>query len=642
MAEQAMPVPDPSKTQPSASEVREEVREKSSAKFETNLADLATRFSAHSGGGLSPELSADLALEIVLNEIVEQACLATGATGAAIVLERDGEMVCRASSGSTAPELGSRLDTSTGLSGECFKTKRTQWCDDTMSDRRADAEASERLGVRSVVVMPLLRKDEIIGVIELFSAQPYAFGVRDERTLEVLADRTLNNLDSAARPLELQKPPDVQKPPDLEQPPDPRKPPDVQRPPDPQKTTGMQKSAQAQKPPDAQKPLDVPKDPESAKAAPLYWSIRDQVHPAQNGGAAAECAAVDAATNQAEINQTETNQTGSAGRPKEDRTEKSVIEKPSTGTLRASAGTVAITSGAKPWPDPAPLRGLFYETSAPKIRMGDARLGEDLAAKNRVGKDHVGKDRVQNDQGLRNPARTRGRRGSRPTPDAGGWLLGAAAVACAILLALVAGRHWGARNASLYSHARVNKSSRAAKTSDSANNHDSSTGSALAATNPDATTIPPGGLVVSENGKEVFRAAAKTNHPESDHPKNDDPAAADHAVGVNRASSIESEGVMELSPSAAENDLLQRVEPDYPEAAREQNIQGTVVLQVHIAADGGVQDVQVVSGPPVLAEASTDAVKQWKFKPRMVKGSPVEMQTTITLKFRLPQGKLPQ
>src|SRR5579864_3997087 len=91
---------------------------------ESDLAELAAKFSAHSGGGLSKELSADLALEIVLNEIVEQACLATGATGAAIVLERDGEFVCRATAGSNAPELGVRLDTEAGLSGACVQTLR--------------------------------------------------------------------------------------------------------------------------------------------------------------------------------------------------------------------------------------------------------------------------------------------------------------------------------------------------------------------------------------------------------------------------------------------------------------------------------------------------------------------------------------
>ena len=87
--------------------------------FDTDFANLAARFGAQSGGTLSLELCADLALEIVLNEIIEQACLATGATGAAIVLQRDGELVCRASSGATAPELGARLDRTSGISGEC-------------------------------------------------------------------------------------------------------------------------------------------------------------------------------------------------------------------------------------------------------------------------------------------------------------------------------------------------------------------------------------------------------------------------------------------------------------------------------------------------------------------------------------------
>jgi len=60
------------------------------ANLDSNLIELTAKFITKSGGGLSPELSANLALEIVLNEIVEQACLATGATGAAIVLRTDG------------------------------------------------------------------------------------------------------------------------------------------------------------------------------------------------------------------------------------------------------------------------------------------------------------------------------------------------------------------------------------------------------------------------------------------------------------------------------------------------------------------------------------------------------------------------
>ena len=142
---------------------------------ESDLAELAAKFTVHGGGRLSPELSADLALEVVLNEIAEQACLATGASGAASVLKRGEEWVCRASAGENAPELGSRLDTEAGLSGACVTTRTLQRCDDAHADPRADVEACRSLGVRSVVILPLLLSDELVGVFEMFSSSPAAF-----------------------------------------------------------------------------------------------------------------------------------------------------------------------------------------------------------------------------------------------------------------------------------------------------------------------------------------------------------------------------------------------------------------------------------------------------------------------------------
>jgi protein TonB len=82
--------------------------------------------------------------------------------------------------------------------------------------------------------------------------------------------------------------------------------------------------------------------------------------------------------------------------------------------------------------------------------------------------------------------------------------------------------------------------------------------------------------------------------------------------------------------------LLHRVEPDYPEEARQQRIEGLVVLDVRTREDGTIEEVKLVSGQPTLADAAMAAVKQWRFRPRMVKGQPVEMQTQVTLNFRLP------
>jgi len=92
-----------------------------------------------------------------------------------------------------------------------------------------------------------------------------------------------------------------------------------------------------------------------------------------------------------------------------------------------------------------------------------------------------------------------------------------------------------------------------------------------------------------------------------------------------------------VPPAEADQILLSRVEPEYPEQAREQQIQGAVVLELRIGKDGVVQAVKRVSGDPLLAQAAEDAVRQWRFKPRAVDGHHVEMQTRVTLNFRLPQ-----
>src|ERR1700724_3026988 len=127
MAHHPMSEPEPSTPEPSAGKlsltfVGDVPGAEAAPLLESDVAELAAKFAAHGGGRVSAETSAELALEVVLNEIVEQACLATGATGAAILFERNGEMVCRATYGTNAPELGTRLDSESGLTVECIRT----------------------------------------------------------------------------------------------------------------------------------------------------------------------------------------------------------------------------------------------------------------------------------------------------------------------------------------------------------------------------------------------------------------------------------------------------------------------------------------------------------------------------------------
>jgi TonB family protein len=81
--------------------------------------------------------------------------------------------------------------------------------------------------------------------------------------------------------------------------------------------------------------------------------------------------------------------------------------------------------------------------------------------------------------------------------------------------------------------------------------------------------------------------------------------------------------------------LITRVNPRYPPEAKKAGIQGTVRLQAVLSKDGTVQDLQVMSGEPVLAESALDAVRQWVYKPTLINGQPVEVQTVIDINFTL-------
>jgi protein TonB len=81
--------------------------------------------------------------------------------------------------------------------------------------------------------------------------------------------------------------------------------------------------------------------------------------------------------------------------------------------------------------------------------------------------------------------------------------------------------------------------------------------------------------------------------------------------------------------------VLEKTRPKYPEAAKKAHIQGHVILKAIIGKDGDVENLQIVSGPPELAAASIDAVKQWKYRPYLQQGKPVEVETEIDVNFTL-------
>jgi len=400
--------------------------EPQSSREPSQVTEVARTLAAHGGGALS----VDLAFDLVLHEVVEQARITSGATGAAIALFRDGELVCRATSGENAPDLGVRVETASSLAGSCVTTGEIQQCRDTETDPRVNAGACQKLGVRSMLIAPLVDAEKIFGILQVFSSRPDAFGKREMTALQVLAGRVAESNREAQAGRKIV---------------------------DTEATSTIEPTQRVHARPASD--AEVP-------AAPRFE--------------------VDLGPRRSEI---------------------------WSSILALLVIAVAILLGvAIGWH--GAVKGSGAPQSKPPIPVGTIN----------------------------------------PTPDA------------------------------------------ATKTGV----EDSTVASV--ATSRAVEVAPPGGLLVTQNGKVVYRS----------------PAAKP------------------VSAPKKPTDPIHRVEPEYPAEARAQHIQGSVVLDVQVLANGSVGNIAVVSGPPLLADAALQAVKQWRYQPSVIDGRAVESQTRITIKFTLP------
>jgi len=131
--------------------------------------------------------SAENGLQPSINVIAERAQTLTRATGAAIALRKGSEIVCRARTGRTAPDLGVRLQTDSGISAECVRTGEVVLCHDAQRNPQVDLASCHRLGARSILAAPLRHLRRTLGIFEVLSSAPYAFNHSDVATMQLLA-----------------------------------------------------------------------------------------------------------------------------------------------------------------------------------------------------------------------------------------------------------------------------------------------------------------------------------------------------------------------------------------------------------------------------------------------------------------------
>ena len=126
-------------------------------------------------------------LERALQLLAQRAQTFTRATGAAIALTEGSSMICRATAGEAVPGLGVRFSVGSGFSGECVRTGQLLRCEDSETDPVVDRESCRLLGIRSMIAVPIRWGDAVIGLLEVFSPEPYAFSTNDPLALQRLA-----------------------------------------------------------------------------------------------------------------------------------------------------------------------------------------------------------------------------------------------------------------------------------------------------------------------------------------------------------------------------------------------------------------------------------------------------------------------
>jgi protein TonB len=98
---------------------------------------------------------------------------------------------------------------------------------------------------------------------------------------------------------------------------------------------------------------------------------------------------------------------------------------------------------------------------------------------------------------------------------------------------------------------------------------------------------------------------------------------------------VEAPRVMNISAGVAGGLLIQKTAPVYPQIAKEARVSGTVVIQATISKSGQIENLHVVNGPTMLRQPAMDAVRTWRYRPYMLDGEPVEVETTVSVTFTL-------
>ncbi len=513
--------------------------------------------------------------------IAQRAQAFTNASGAAIALSEgsEDEIVCRARSGSSAPDIGASLRIEGSFTGLCIQTGKELRCDDAETDTRVDTGAIRALGIRSMVVTPIREDARVTGVLAVFAPTPHAFTITHVAVLKTMADQIGALLQKERRTREenaMHPEPPVTMPKPVAAAPIPVPPP----------APVVIKPAASS---------SMPSSGSSAAAAPARLSTAPapRVEPIKPAPLAAEIAAPVPFPKREE----------KRAEPKPE-----PVAKASFGTLDAVAGEQKKEGGNKLVPIIAVVAVLAI---AGGLGFKFLRKSSDAGTQ------------AQNTQTAQNTAPA----ATVPAPTA-------AQPSTTTPAESTATQNPGAGASTV---APASKPAVAAEKPDTRKTTDQQPKNSN--TPPVTKPAPTPATVALASGPS--RISTTTGQQPQTTPDVAPSLAVGSGPATSALSTVSSvvKPVNNAAPSAMQHSefvplqVIRKVPPVYPQFARARRVSGPVVVRVSVGADGKVTNVKFVSGPLIFRDAAFDAVKQSQYKPAILNGKPVDQEMDFKMDF---------
>jgi TonB family protein len=633
------------------------------------------------GFGKTDESAAnEKALNEKFAEIVHHAEMMTGASGAAIALRDGDSLVTHASTGTTAPDIGSRSRIRGSFTGLVIETGEPVRCDDSDNDHRVDPAVCRALQTRSIVVVPVRVDDAVAGVLAVFASSPHSFSNVHVSAIKTLAE-IAGDIIAKYRPASEVKPVGATKTkaaPHVE----------INR-------VSMEEAPQSAPAEEfeiefveeevlqALSQLDatpVQTNEPVFKVEPVVAQTREPALPVESALKAEPVAPIEVAKKSELV-------IGPG----------SWSQSPFISVVESATKLAEVIELPTPRPEPAPVAtkpsellkpettAVFPMAAVPAPLVTPPKI-EAAPAKSSPGKREVELAPMKPEPvlSLADEPRLENKPKGKPEPltDLGAWdakpkrdfNLFKYAVPVGLAAALVlAGWFYFTKWRNRAQATAVTAVQEAPQTTIV----DPITAAANAQEAAQAAAPQPGGLQAASLGTPATtssaapppKAAAVEAETEDIEPEvvttgpkpllvqNAGAGPATRATQVARVEApqvIASAGALPApmfnvnskipklqakQSSLVPNQLMKSVSPIYPETARRLNLTGSVTVEAQIGADGKVKEVKVVDGEPVLARAAIVAVKQWKYRPSYLNGEPVESSARILLNFKPQTGQ---